>query len=132
MATKTERFWYIDNSTKRPRMGIVEKATNATTKDGYTSQFKSISAAKDITIYAIARDSDIVINALTATWTQIPEQFHEVMVNKVIAAGYKDPRNMDINVAGYFDSEYERGVREARRFARNNYTSTGSVRPQDF
>ena len=54
MATKTERFWYIDNSTKRPRMGIVEKATNATTKDGYTSQFKSISAAKDITIYAIS------------------------------------------------------------------------------
>ena len=132
MATKTERFWYIDNSTKRPRMGIVEKATNATTKDGYTSQFKSISAAKDITIYAIARDSDIVINALTATWTQIPEQFHEVMVNKAIAAGYKDPRNMEINAAQYFDIEYEKGLKKAKKFSKSNFSTTGRISPVDF
>ena len=132
MATKTERFWYIDNSTKRPRMGIVEKATNATTKDGYTSQFKSISAAKDITIYAIARDFDLIINSLAASWSQIPEQFHEVMVNKVIAAGYKDPRNMEINAAQYFDIEYEKGLKKAKKFSRSNFSTTGRISPVDF
>ena len=129
---KKERFWFIDNSDTTLRMGIVEKATNATTKDGWTSKYKSITEAKDITLYAIIRDTDLAINALTATWTQIPEQFHEVMVNKVIAAGYKDPRNMEINAAQYFDIEYEKGLKKAKKFSRSNFSTTGRISPVDF
>ena len=32
---KKDRFWFIDNSGLTLRLGIVEKGTNATTKDGF-------------------------------------------------------------------------------------------------
>jgi restriction endonuclease Mrr len=132
MANKKERFWFIDNSTLRARMGIVEKATNVTTKDGYVSEYTAVSEAKDITIYAIARDNDLAVNSLTSTWTQIPAQFHEVMVSKVIAMGYKDPRHMELQTAQYFEQEYEKGIKKAKKFSRSNYQTTGVIRPQDF
>ena len=40
MANKITRAWFVD---KLLRIGIVEKATNAVTKDGYTSNWKSVS-----------------------------------------------------------------------------------------
>ena len=129
MANKIKRAWYAD---KLQRMGIVEKATNAITKDGYTSDWKSISEVKDLRIYTISRDLDLVKDNLTNTWSQIPEQFHDIIVNKVIAMGYKDPRNMELNNAQYFDGEYEKGLREAKKFSRSNYQTTGMIKPQDF
>ena len=129
MATKVERAWYID---KLGKMGIVEKATNAVSKDGYRSDWKSITAVKATRIYAISRDSDISINELTNTFNQIPEQFHEILVYKAIAMGYKDPRNMEINNAQYFDMEYIKGVKEGKKFSKSNYTDIGSISPQDF
>ena len=44
MATKKQRAWYID---KLLKLGIIEKATNAVTRDGYTSDWQSISEIKD-------------------------------------------------------------------------------------
>ena len=129
MATKVERAWYID---KLRKMGIVEKATNAVSKDGYRSDWKSITAVKATRIYAISRDSDISINELTNTFNQIPEQFHEILVYKAIAMGYKDPRNMEINNAQYFDQEYLLGIKEGKKFSKSNYTNIGSVMQQDF
>ena len=113
-------------------MGIVEKATNAVSKDGYRSDWKSITAVKATRIYAISRDSDISINELTNTFNQIPEQFHEILVYKAIAMGYKDPRNMEINNAQYFDQEYLLGIKEGKKFSKSNYTNIGSVMQQDF
>ena len=132
MATKKKRFWFIDTSTVRARMGIVEQVTNVLTKDGYTTDFKAITEAKDITIYAIARDYDLTVNNMASTWSQIPLQFHEVIVNKAIANGYKEPRNMDIQVAQYFDNEYLLGLKEAKKFSRSNYQTTCKIKPQDF
>tara|TARA_R100001129_G_C5300007_1_gene242292 strand:- start:1121 stop:1519 length:399 start_codon:yes stop_codon:yes gene_type:complete len=132
MATKKKRFWFIDTSTVRARMGIVEQVTNVLTKDGHTTDFKAITEAKDITIYAIARDYDLTVNNMASTWSQIPLQFHEVIVNKAIANGYKEPRNMDIQVAQYFDNEYLLGLKEAKKFSRSNYQTTGKIKPQDF
>ena len=117
---KKSRFWFIDNRAIQPRMGIVEKATNTVTKDGYSSDYAAISEAKDITIYAIARDYDLLPNALSGTWSQIPPQFHENIVYKAIASGYKDPRHMDLDVAQYFDNEYMMGVKKGKKFARGN------------
>ena len=129
MATKVQRAWYID---KLGKIGIVEKSTNTVSKDGYTSDWLSIAVVKATRIYAISRDSDISINELTNTFNQIPEQFHEVLVYKAIAMGYKDPRNMDINNAQYFDQEYSLGVKEGKKFSKSNYTDVGSVKQQDF
>tara|TARA_R100001082_G_scaffold104287_1_gene75551 strand:- start:562 stop:960 length:399 start_codon:yes stop_codon:yes gene_type:complete len=132
MANKIKRFWFIDNSGKVPRMGIVEKSTNAITKDNHTTDYKSVTQAKDITIYAISRDVDLSVDSLTSTWSAIPEQFHEVVVNKVIAMGYKKGKGFNIEKARFFDEEYNMGLREAKKFARSNYVTTGNIKPQDF
>ena len=129
MANKIERAWYID---KLKSIGIVEKGTNATTKDGYTSNWKSITEVKDVRIYAISRDEDLDASDLTNTWSNIPTQFHEILIYKVIAMGYKDPRNLKIDAAQYFDTEYMLGVKEAKKFSRSNYETTGMIAPQDF
>ena len=125
----TRRAWYVD---KLKRIGVVEKGTNATTKDGYTSDWKSITEVKDLRIYAISRDADLDSSTMTNTFVQIPEQFHEVMLFKAIAMGYKDPRNLDLNNAQYFDNEYKLAVKEAKKFSKSNYQSTGQIKPQDF
>ena len=129
MATRVARAWYID---KLGKMGIVERATSAVSKDGYTSDWTSITTAKATRIYAISRDSDISINELTNTFLQIPGQYHEVLTYKAIAMGYKDPRNLNIEAAQYFDMEYEKGVKQGKKFSKSNYTDVGSVRQQDF
>tara|TARA_R100000808_G_scaffold16583_1_gene37378 strand:+ start:3579 stop:3968 length:390 start_codon:yes stop_codon:yes gene_type:complete len=129
MATKKQRAWYVD---KLLKIGIVEKATNAVTRDGYTSHWQSISEAKDLRIYAISRDADLSVDAMTATWSQIPEQFHDIIINKVISMGYKEPRNMQIDVAQYFDMEYEKGIKEAKKYSKGYYKTHTFVKPQDF
>ena len=66
------------------------------------------------------------------SYEKIPSRFHEHIVNKVISIGYRDPRNMNLNNSQYFDMEYEKGVRKAKKFARGNYSKVGSVVPRDF
>ena len=122
---------------KLKRIGIVEKATNTVTRDGFTTDWSSISEAKDLRIYAISQDEDLLdtsesADAMTGTFNEIPEQFHEVILYKAIAMGYKDPRNLEINNAQYFDNEYAIGVKEGKKFSRSNYQTTGQVRPQEF
>jgi hypothetical protein len=129
VATKKQRAWYVD---KLKRIGIVEKATNTVTKDGFTSNWASISEVKDLRIYAISQDEDLSNNAMTGTFNEIPEQFHETILFRVIAVGYKDPRNLQIDMAQYFDQEYNLGVKEAKKFSRSNYQTTGQIRPQEF
>ena len=129
MATKKQRAWYVD---KLKRIGIVEKATNTVTKDGFTSNWASVSETKDIRIYAISQDEDLLNDVMTGTFNEIPEQFHETILLRVIAGGYKDPRNLQIDMAQYFDQEYNLGVKEAKKFSRSNYQTTGQIRPQEF
>ena len=72
MANKITRAWFVD---KLNRIGIVEKATNSVTKDGWTTDWKSISEIKDLRLYTISRDTDLTINNLGASFAQIPNQF---------------------------------------------------------
>jgi hypothetical protein len=129
MASRKQRAWFVD---KLKRIGIVEKAFNAVTKDGYQSDWKSITEAKTLTLYTISRDADLDTSALTNTFTMIPLHFHESIVYKVIAQGYKDPRNMDLNNAQYFDGEYSISVKEAKKFSKSNYQTMGRIAQQDF
>jgi hypothetical protein len=129
MATKKTRAWYPD---KLGKLGIVEKATNAVTKDGFSSDWTSVSEVKSTRIYAISNDSDISINELTNTFNQIPGQFHEALVYKAVAMGYKDPRNLQIELAQYFDAEYSKSVKQGKKFSKSNYIQTGFIKPQDF
>jgi hypothetical protein len=129
MAVKKERAWYVD---KLGKIGIVEKANNTVTKDGYVSDWKSITEAKTFRIYAISRDDDLSSSDLSNTFNQIPAQFHEAIVYKVIAMGYKEPRNMELNNAQFFDAEYDMAIKEGKKFSKADYTDVGYVKQQDF
>ena len=126
---RINRAWYVD---KLNRIGIVEKAGQTVSKDGYTSLWQSISEVKDIRMYTISRDDDLTIDNIDQTWGQIPNQFHETIVYKAIATGYKDPRNMELKAAQFFDMEYALGVKEAKKYSKSNYQTTGQIQPRDF
>ena len=135
--TNPERFYYIDNN----RLAIIEK-NGTTTVDNASTSYKTITEAKPIRINTICKadhfntGSNIVEADFTSTTSgplgDIPSQFHEALVFKVIAMGYKTPPAMDINTAQYFDMEYEKVVKEGKKFARSNYMQTGMIAPQDF
>ena len=135
-----QRYWYID----KHKLGIVEKSTNAVTKENVTSNYSSVSEVKDLRVYAISKpdalysstSSEGGANYLTVgtdpALTEIPEQFHEVTVNKVIANGYKDPRNLNIDLAQFFEAEYLMGLREAKKFSKSRYRKGGYIKAYDF
>jgi hypothetical protein len=39
---------------------------------------------------------------------------------------------MKIELAQYFDNEYEKIVKRAKKFARSSYLTTGQIVPQEF
>ena len=137
MSTNPERFYYVDND----RLALVEK-NGTTTTDGASTAYKTISEAKSVRINAIAKadhfntgsninTTDITISS-AGPLGHIPTQFHEALVFKVIAMGYKTPPAMDINTAQYFDMEYDKVVKEGKKFAKSNYIQTGMIVPQGF
>ena len=135
--TNPARFYFVDND----RLAIIEKK-GSTTVDNATTNYQTISEAKPIRINSICKadhfntgdkivESDFE-NTSAGPLGHIPTQFHEALVYKVIAMGYKTPPAMDINIAQYFDMEYEKVVKQAKKFARSNYIQTGVITPQDF
>tara|TARA_R100000231_G_scaffold138902_1_gene118463 strand:- start:5263 stop:5676 length:414 start_codon:yes stop_codon:yes gene_type:complete len=137
MYTNPERYYYVDND----RLAIIEKK-GSTTVDGATTNYQTISAAKPIRINSICKadhfntgsnikETDFE-SSTAGPLGHIPPQFHEALVFKVIAMGYKTPPTMDINIAQYFDMEYEKVVKQGKKFARSNYIQTGVIAPQEF
>ena len=129
MSDYKQRLWFID---KLGKLGIIEKSTNTVTKDGVISNWTSITEAKPFRIYAVSQDMDLDTTSFTNTFNQIPSQFHEGIVYKVIASGYKEPRNQKFEAAQYFDNEYNLVVKEAKKFSKSNYRNTYTVKQQDF
>ena len=129
MANK-QRYYFIDTHSSNERLAFVEKGT--VTVDGVTSNYQTISEAKTVRIKGAFLDDDLVVGTLTGSYSNIPARFHEYIVSKVISAGYKDIRNLNINNADYFNLEYTKGVRKARKFTRSNYGKTGRIVPVDF
>jgi len=62
----------------------------------------------------------------------MPLQFHEALAYKVISMGYKDPRNLNIELASYFDMEYEKVVREGKKYARSNNKMATQIKQVDM
>tara|TARA_R100001594_G_scaffold9786_2_gene23642 strand:+ start:3006 stop:3425 length:420 start_codon:yes stop_codon:yes gene_type:complete len=135
--TNPERFYFVDNN----RLALVEK-NGTTTVDNASTSYKTISEAKPIRINTIAKASHFNTGANITTsditsptagpLAHIPTQFHEALVYRVIAMGYKSPPKMDLPAAQFFDAEYAGVVKEAKKFARSNYIHTGVIAPQDF
>ena len=125
-SSTNERYWYIDNN----REGVVEKIANSVSRDDKTSNFQSISEAKEIRIHAIAQASDF--STTLTTVSDLPTQFHDALLWKVIAYLYMDPPALAPDAAAAFDSRYMELVNEAKKFAKSNKTRGGYINPVYF
>lgn len=128
-----QRYWYIDRGQGgRDRLAIVEKANSQTTKETITTDWASVSEVKDLRVYTIDTQADFDVNNLSGEKTEIPKRYHEALVNKVISLGYRDARNMKIDASQFFDMEYEKLIKKAKKHARSNYQTHGFVKQIDF
>tara|TARA_R100000781_G_scaffold42793_2_gene29367 strand:+ start:1990 stop:2394 length:405 start_codon:yes stop_codon:yes gene_type:complete len=127
-----QRYWFIDRG-KGNRIGFVEKVTQAQSKEGVTIDYQPISEAKSIVIYAEASDTDIAqSDSANTTYSNIPDRFIEGLVSKVIADGYKDPRNMNVEGNQLFATEFAAAVKLCKKWLRSNFTRTGAIAPHEF
>ena len=124
--SSNERYWYVDSG----RLGVVEKVTNAITRDDKTSDYQSISVAKEMRIYSIAQANDFT-DTLTQE-SELPKQFHEGLAHKVIADGYLTPPNINADAHKIFYIKYMDMVKEGKKYARSNYNQTGFIRQTHF
>ena len=135
--TDPQRFYFVHNN----RLALVEKNGIQTT-DNATTTFKTITEAKPLRIHTISRAAHFnhgggtqpgdYIDGNYRLLGDIPEQFHEAIVTKVISMGYKTPPNLQIELAQYFDLEYEKMVKEAKKYSRSAFIQTGMISPVDF
>ena len=145
-----KRFWMISDydssviNSKNKRLGIVEKVTNAVTRDGRTSDYQScsITGTSNIRVYAdtfasqftssaVGTDEDDAMLSTVGPLKDIPEAFHEILLTGAIAIGYKYPPEIDLNLSAAFEQEFERGIKRIRKHERTK-VSTGFIKPQDF
>lgn len=141
-----ERFWYIGGP-NGDNIGIVEKSTNALTRDGKTSNFQSMSEAKELRIFSIAlarhllktdsyrkvdNPSSSEDNMLPKLFRDIPVQFHDALLFKVIARLYEGAKNLNIDLANRFDTKYLELVNEAKKWGKSGKTQGGYIKPVYF
>ena len=118
-------FWFINGK----RLAIIEKASSTLESgEDYISPTKS---GEKIRIEYVTRpipfDSDLNKSS------EIPDQFHEGLCYKVISDLYKLPgETTDINMAQYFDGQYNLTVREGKKYASRNRVTGGYIKPYDF
>ena len=127
MALNKKYAYYLNMGS----LGLVEKGT-----DG---QWGSVSTTdKNLKIFCSKKAQHMVPGTLDSSYTsqyqyEIPEQFHEALVYKAISMGYKDPRNINIELAAFFEKEFQESVKQAKRYARsNNVFGGGYIKPVDY
>ena len=124
-SSSNDRYWYIVDN----KLAIVEKILRTLTRDDKTSNFQSISEAKEIRLNTISQGSDFTSNLNDVS--ELPAQFHEGLSYKVIADGYL-VGNVNIDAHKIFYAKYKDSVKEGRKYARSNYTQTGNIRQTHF
>ena len=125
-SSSNDRYWYVVNN----KLAVVEKIRQAITRDDKSSDFQSISEAKEMRISTISQGSDFTSNLNDVS--ELPIQFHEALSCKVIADGYLIPPKIEDNMHKMFYTKYMDFVKEGRKYARSNYTQTGNIRQTHF
>lgn len=110
MAKNIKRAWFVDVVSGDTKLGIVEKTSR--TIDGITDDWKAVTEGLTVRYESIIADADLT--GVTSQWTEINSRYHKTIVNKAIAMGYRDPRNIDLKSAEYFDQLYDKQVRRAK------------------
>ena len=125
-SSSNERYWYIDSG----RIVIVEKILNAVTRDDKTSDYQSISEVKEMRLFTVAQGLDLGTDLEQEL--DLPSQFHESLVHKVVSDGYLLPPNISLDAHKIFYTKYMESVKEGRKYARSNYNQTGFIKPTYF
>ncbi len=130
MAKKVQRAWFTEIVNGDTNLALVEKTSR--TVDGITDEWKAITeAGLKVTMELTYVDADLTTPA--STWSDISSRYHKSIVDKVIAMGYRDPRNKDLQSAEYFEALYLKGEKRAKKMARSHYyEGSGRIIPQDF
>lgn len=127
-SSSNDRYWYINSK----RLGVVEKVTNAITRDDKISDYQSISEEKEMRIYAMSQATDFTTDLTEVS--EIPSQFHDALVYKVISDAYLRGTSATFNLQASqaFDMKYKELVKDAKTHSRRNHTGSFTVRPTDF
>ncbi len=128
-----ERYWYEDLG----RIAIVEKKTNAISRDDVSSNYQSISeTGLTIRLKTISAPEPLTVSDVTAgnvkALAGVPGSFSRYIGDYCIAEGYRKPASMNPQQADYFEGRFEKAVKDARKFARTSYVSSGRITPVDF
>jgi len=120
--------WFIKNG----EIGFVEKSANATTIQGVSTNYVSPTTAGTNNVKIHYTGRPVAMDGVATTVSSLPAHYHKYLVSKVIAEGYKDPRNIDLATSQFFDAEFEKGVARGRKEGKREYRGTGMIKPVDF
>ena len=124
ISNRDNYFWFIQGE----RLGVVEKKTSTGVSD---PNFQSPTAEHALTVQYTAKAQHFGTTLTDSS--ELPSQFHEALAFKVIADLYKLPgKSFNLQLAAYFDQQYEAQIREAKKYARRHHTSVGYIAPQSF
>ena len=128
MAKNVKRGWFIEVINGDKVLCLVEKPSR--TVDGITDNWRAVTEVTN-TVIELAM-ADIDLTGVTSSYNEINSRYHNVIVDKVIAMGYRDPRNQNLQNAEYFENLYQKGLKRAKKYSKSSNLSTGRIVPQDF
>ena len=115
--TKQHVYWV-----ERDSIGIALYDASKSDKELFTS----VAAAHTITLFYHKKalhfgvdssgTSTLNTTTLMSENSELPTQFHQYLVDKAISMGYETKPDM-IQMAPYFDSKFEKGIKEGKTFA---------------
>ena len=123
-----ENVWWIE----RDSIGLALYDPLATE----VNRFTSLTSALTVTLFyhkkadhfgrQIALDGTVTDTTNTTTLmdeqSELPEQFHQFLVDKAIQLGYEQKPDM-IQMAGYFNQKFEKGIKEGKAYKNRNRIS---------
>ena len=123
-----ENVWWIE----RDSIGLALYDPLATE----VNRFTSLTSALTVTLFyhkkadhfgrQIALDGTVTdttnTTALMDEQSELPEQFHQFLVDKAIQLGYEQKPEM-IQMAGYFNQKFEKGIKEGKAYKNRNRIS---------
>lgn len=110
------------------------------------NRFTSLTSALTVTLFyhkkadhfgrQIALDGTVTDTTNTTTlmdeYSELPEQFHQFLVDKAIQLGYEQKPEM-IQMAGYFNQKFEKGIKEGKAYKnRNKISGMRHVRQSNY
>ena len=96
-----------------------------------SADYISVNEAKEVTIHAVKLDEDFVATTGTGSGgirmgesPAIPAEFHDALAKYAIAKGYElNPQTLQ--VAQYFNKEWEMCIREGKKYANKGRDGSG-------